>query len=280
MCPISNNTPTGKHSFLPTAIIAVVYFTSDFFLDGLVAVAIIVGAGVLEFLYFRIFRNTVHRSVLIEGFVLGGIVLGGGVLEQAGYKGAEFPIIELILAGTLIISALAGSPWLEKMMKRQSGISVGIDKYASYCFGTLFAVHGSVLSGMIILHKRIFIIPAISLFIILYMIAFIVVRKKNKRKVLSNMPILKELTNGIFSLSAEGVELGSIHAVDDRVFSISEVSIGKDCETHNFLNKLETALSIRGIRTIKFINWKDDTIQLEMGGYRKIGEFWQKPIVK
>ena len=275
-----NENSGGKHSFAPTIIIAVVYFASDFFLDGLYAAALIVAAGVLEYLYFRFLKNAEHPSVLVEGLVLGGIVLGSGFLEQTGYEGAEFPIIELILAGVLIISTLAGTPWLEGMMKRSPGISAGIDRFTSYCFGILFTVHGSVLAAMIIISHRIHIIPSVILFITLYVVAFIVVRKEYTKKAVLNTPILKDLADGNLELSVKGRILGVIWAEGDTVLTISRVSVEEDCKTHIFLSQLETALSIRGARTVKFTDWEGDTIQLEMSGYRKYESTWQKPIVK
>ncbi len=262
----------------PTLIVIAGYLTADIFFDGYTAALAVLFLGFGEFLFLLLFRGTKHPTLILEGAVLASAGLAGDMLASQGYGGAGYVLLELILAGVLLISAARGKPWLASQMKRVAGFSAGraFSGEMSIVMGLVFLSHGILLVILIVLRGRVPVIPAILSFVFLYALAVLYLRKKQRKKSDRNAPRLLRGNEGKLILELSGEKLGSMVLKPGTVTIVTEVEITENLPVHKFLETLEGYLKYQGCRAIRFPVWDGEELTLEMSGYSKTPTGWNK----
>lgn len=264
----------------PTLVVFAGYLAAEIFLGGYPAAAAVFMLGVGEFFFLLIFKQEKHPSLIAEGAVLAGAGLAGEALSAQGYSGGGLVLIELLLGSVLLISALRGKPWLAGQMKRFAGFS-GDREFAgaaSRVMGMLFLVHGVVMAVLVILKGRIVPLPAIASFVLLYLLSFVYLRKKQRVRARRNAPVLLQREEGGAALKLAGRELGTMQLKPGRATLVSDIEISEGVEIDTFLDNLELFLKMRGCRALRLQDWKGPDLPLEMSGYRKSPTGWSKPL--
>lgn len=262
----------------PTLIVIAGYLAADIFLDGYTAALAVFALGLGEFLFLLVFRGTKHPSLILEGTVLASAGLAGGMLATRGYIGAGYVLLELILAGVLLVSTAKGKPWLASQMKRIAGFSADreFSGEMSIVMGLLFLVHGILLAILIVLKGNVPVIPAVLSFGVLYVLAIFYLRKKQRKRNKRNTPRLMKGDEGKLILELSGEKLGSMVLKPGAVTIVTEVEITENLQIHKFLETLERYLKYQGCRAVRFPIWDGDELTLEMSGYRKTPAGWNK----
>lgn len=262
----------------PTLIVFAGYLASDIFLNGYVAAIAVFSLGLGEFFFLQVFSKKKRPVLILEGAVLAAAGLAGDMLAAEGYNGAGYVLLELILAGVLLVSTARGKPWLASQMKRFSGLSTGkeFSGEMSIIMGLLFLSHGILLTFLIVLRGRIPVLPAVLSFVVLYAIAVFILRSKQREKSIRNEPRLLKSNEGKLILELAGEKLGSIVLKIGAASIVTEVVIADNCEVHEFLETLEMCLKHQGSRAVRFTAWDGDELSLEMSGYRKTPTGWNK----
>ena len=262
----------------PTLIVFAGYLASDIFLDGYVAALAVFSLGLGEFLFLQLFQKKKHYAIIAEGAVLAAAGLTGDMLGTRGYSGAGYVLLELILAGVMLVSTARGKPWLASQMKRISGFSTGreFSGEISVVMGLLFLSHGILLTILIVLEGRVPVLPAILSFVVLYAAAVTILRRKQREKSIRDEPRLLNGDEEKLILELAGERLGSMALQPGAVSIVKEVQIAENCEVHEFLEALERFLKHKGCRAVRFAAWDKDELPLEMSGYQKTPSGWNK----
>ncbi|MEN8207815.1 MAG: hypothetical protein ABFR50_01040 [Candidatus Fermentibacteria bacterium] len=262
----------------PTLIVIAGYLAADAFLDGYTAALAVFALGLAEFLFLLIFRGSKHPALILEGAVLASAGLAGDMLASRGYSGAGYVLLELVLAGVLLVSTVRGKPWLASQMKRVAGFSAGSEFSIemSIVMGVVFLSHGILLAILIVLNGRVPVIPAILSFAALYLLAILHLRIKQRRRSEESVPRLVKGEEEKFILELSGEKLGSVMLKPGSVTIVTEVEIAQKLQVHEFLEPLERYLKHQGCRVVRFTVWDGDEIALEMSGYRKTPAGWNK----
>ena len=262
----------------PTLVVLAGYFAADIFLDGYTAALAVFALGLGEFIFLLVFRGTKHPALIMEGAVLASAGLAGEMLAGQGYAGAGYVLLELILAGVLLISTARGKPWLASQMKRVAGFSAGreFSVEMSIIMGLVFLSHGILLAILIVLKGSTPIIPAILSFGVLYALAVFYLRVKQRKRSEEFTPRLVEGDEGKLILELSGEKLGSMMLKPGAVTIVTDVEIAENLPVHKFLETLERYLKYQSCRAVRFTVWDGDDITLEMSGYRKTPTGWNK----
>ena len=262
----------------PTLIVIAGYLAADIFLGGYTAALAVFALGLGEFFFLLIFRGAKHTALILEGAVLASAGLGGEMLATRGYSGAGYVLLELILAGVLLISTAQGKPWLASQMKRVAGFSAGreFSGEMSIVIGLVFLSHGILLAILIVLKGSVPLIPAILSFGVLYLLAIFHLRIKQRRRSEECAPLLRRGDEGKLILELSGEKLGSMMLEPGTVTIVTEVEITENLPVHRFLETLELYLKYQGCRAVRFTVWNGDDITLEMSGYTKTPTGWNK----
>ncbi len=262
----------------PTLIVIAGYLAADIFLDGYIAALAVFALGLGEFLFLLVFRRIKHPAVILEGAVLAAASLAGDMLAAEGYSGAGYVLLELILAGVLLVSTARGKPWLASQMKRVAGFSAGreFSGEMSIVMGLVFLLHGIILSILIVMNGRVPVIPAILSFGVLYTLAIFYLRIKQRKRSKKDAPHLLSGDEGKLILDLSGEKLGSMVLKPGAVTIITEIEIAENLQVHVFLETLEMYLKHQGCRAVRFAAWDGDELPLEMSGYRKTPAGWNK----
>ncbi len=263
---------------IPTLVVLVGYLAADIFLSGYSAALLVISLGLGEFLFLLIFRGTKHPSLILEGAVLAGAGLAGEVLAARGYNGAGYILLEIVFAGVLLISTAAGKPWLASQIKRFAGFSAGreFSRDMSAGMGFLFLTHSILLTIIMFLNGSVSALPAVLSFIVLYMVTVYILRKRQKRFRILTTPRLQKVGKGEYFLEVAGNRLAGLSMCLGVVTDISSVDIARECEVHRFLESLEDCLKTSGCRAVRFTMWDNDTLPLELSGYREVPAGWNK----
>lgn len=262
----------------PTLIVFVGYLAADIFLDGYIAALAVFSLGSGEFLFLQLFCKKKHPALILEGAVLASAGLAGYKLAAMGYSGAGYVILELILAGVLLVSTARGKPWLASQMKRFSGFSTGreFSGEMSIVMGLLFLSHGILLTIMIVLQRRVPVLTAILSFVVLYGAAVFILRRKQREKSIKNEPRLLKGDGEKLILELAGEKLGRMVLKPGAATIVTDVEIAENCEVHEFLETLEKFLKHQGCKAIRFAVWDGDELPLEMSGYQNTPSGWNK----
>lgn len=262
----------------PTLIVIAGYLAADIFLGGYIAALAVFLLGLGEFLFLLICRGNRHPALILEGAVLAAAGLAGDKLAVLGYSGAGYVLLELILAGVLLVSTARGKPWLASQMKRFSGFSAGreFSGEMSTVMGLLFLSHGILLAILIVLLGCVPVLPAILSFAVLYLLSIFHLRKKQRKRSEKNVPRLLKGDEGKLILELSGERLGSMILKPGAVTIVTEVLIAENREVHEFLQTLERFLKHQGCRAVRFQTWEGDELPLEMSGYRRTPAGWNK----
>ncbi len=262
----------------PTLIVIAGYLAADIFLDGYIAALAVFALGLGEYLFLLIFRGTKHPALILEGAVLASAGLAGEMLAARGYSGAGYVLLEIILAGVLLISTARGKPWLASQMKRVTGFSAGreFSGEMSITMGLVFLSHGILLAVLIVLGGRVPVITAILSFGILYVLAIFRIRNKQRKRNEEYTPRLVKGDEGKLILELLGEKLGSMTMKPGAVTIVTEVEIAENHKVHKFLEILELYLKLQGCRVLRFPVWDGDELLLEMSGYSKTPAGWNK----
>jgi hypothetical protein len=263
---------------IPTLVVLVGYLAADVFLSGYTAALLVVSLGLGEFLFLLIFRGTKHPSLILEGVVLAGAGLAGEILAERGYSGAGYILLEIIFAGVLLITTATGKPWLASQIKRFAGFSASreFSRDMSAGMGFLFLIHSILLTILMFLNGSVSALPAVLSFIMLYIITVYILRKRQKTFQVLTSPRLQKVGEGEYSLEIAGDRLAGLSMCLGVVTDISAVEITDGCEVHRFLKSLEESLKASGCRAVRFTMWDNDTIPLELSGYREVPAGWNK----
>lgn len=262
----------------PTLVVIAGYLAADIFLDGYTAALAVFALGMGEFLFLLLFRGTKHPSLIIEGTVLALAALVGDMLTARGYGGAGYVLLELILAGVLLVTNARGKPWLASRMKSIAGFSTSreFSGEMSILMGLLFLSHGIFLSILIVLNGRVPVITAILSFAVLYALAVFYMRKKQRRVIQKDTPRLLKVDEGKLILELFGEKLGSMVLKPGAVSIVTEIDISENCQVYEYLEALERCLGHMGCRAVRFPVWDGDELTLEMSGYSKTSTGWNK----
>lgn len=262
----------------PTLVVIAGYLAADIFLDGYTAAFAVFALGLGEFLFLLLFRGTKHTSLILEGAVLASAGIAGDMFAGLGYSGAGYVLLELILAGVLLVSTAIGKPWLASQMKRVAGFSTGreFSGEMSILMGLLFLLHGIILAVLIILTGKVPAIPAVLSFAVLYVLAIFYLRKKQRKRSKRNTPRLLSGDEGKLILELSGENMGSMVLKPGAVTIVTEVEIAENLQIHKFLETLEGYLRYQGCRAVRFPEWDGDELTLEMSGYSKTPTGWNK----
>jgi len=262
----------------PTLIVIAGYLAADIFLGGYTAALAVFALGLGEFLFLLVFRGTKHPALILEGAVLASAGLAGEMLAALGYSGAGYVLLELILAGVLLISTARGKPWLASQMKRVTGFSAGreFSGEMSIVMGLVFLSHGILLAILIVLRGSVPVILAILTFVVLYLLAVFHLRIKQRRRSRESAPRLVKGEEDRMFLEISGERLGSMTLKPGAVTIVTDVEIAENLQVHKFLETLERYLKYQGCRAVRFTVWDGDEITLEMSGYRKTPAGWNK----
>lgn len=262
----------------PTLIVIAGYLAADIFLDGYTAAFAVAALGLGEFLFLLVFRGTKHPSLILEGAVLASAGLAGDMLSGRGYSGAGYVLLELILAGVLLISTARGKPWLASQMRRVAGFTAGreFSGEMSIIMGLVFLSHGVLLAVLIAVTGRVPVIPAILSFVVMYGLAIFYLRKKQHRSSVRNTPRVLKSDEGKLLLELSGVKLGSMVLKPGVITLVTEVEIAENLQAYEFLETLERYLKYQGCRAVRFPEWEGDELTLEMSGYLKSAAGWNK----
>ncbi len=262
----------------PTLVVLAGYLAADIFLDGYTAALAVFALGLGEFAFLLVFRGTKHPVVILEGAVLASAGLAGEMFAIRGYSGAGYVLLELILAGVLLVSTARGKPWLASQMKRVAGFSAGreFSVEMSIVMGLVFLSHGILLAVLIVLKGSVPVLTAILSFIVLYLLAIFHLRIKQRRRSEKYVPSLVKGDEGKLILELSGEKLGSMVLKPGAVTIVTDVEIAENLPVHKFLETLERYLKYQGCRAVRFTVWDGDEITLEMSGYRKTPAGWNK----
>jgi len=262
----------------PTLVVLAGYLAADLFLNGFTAAAAVFSLGLGEFFFLLVFRRSSHPVLILEGAVLAAAGLAGDWLAGLGYTGAGYVLLELTLAGVLLVSTAMGKPWLDSQMKRFSGFSAGggISGEMSLIMGLLFLVHGAFLTVLTVLKGRVDLLSAILSFILLYFLSIFYLRRKQRTNTVKNAPRLSRTDEGKLVLELGGSELGKLNLQPGAASVVTEIEISEGCEIHAFLENIERYLKMRGCRALRFPEWEGDELPLEMSGYCRTPTGWNK----
>jgi len=263
---------------IPTLVILAGYLAADILLGGFAAAAAVTALGVAEYVYLRSARGANHPSLIAESLVLAAAVVAGDRLSEAGYGGAEYVLLEVLLGSVLLITSLTGRPWLHRQMMRITGLSAGGAKTGevSRLMGGLFLVHGAFVGTLIALRTGGVILPALISFVVLYLYVGVRLRMRMSRMTAAEMPSLSESDDGSYLLEFKGETVCEFRLDRSRVAGISDLRIPRSWEIHRCLDLLETSLRSEGFRGLRFLSWERDTIQLQMAGYSETPSGWLK----
>ncbi|OPL17872.1 MAG: hypothetical protein AVO35_08315 [Candidatus Aegiribacteria sp. MLS_C] len=254
------------------------YLAADIFLEGGVAAAAVIGLSVLEFLFILVFRGERHASLLIEGVVLALVLTAGHFLASAGYPGSEYVLLEFVLGATLLVSALAGRPWLASLMRRFPGFSPEEGRLGSVSkdMGTMFLLHGAFTGAWLVLEGGIDVPVALGSFALLYLLVVIRTRSRLGHETLSGMPRLIVEDERRAVLVSGGRRLGTLEVEIGRVAIARRFRVGEGVEMHRFLADLEKALRSSGCLSVRIAEWDGDTLPLEISGYIESPAGWTR----
>ncbi len=262
----------------PTLVVIAGYLAADIILDGYIAALAVFSLGVGEFLFLLILRGKRHASLILEGAVLAAAGLAGDKLAVLGYRGTGYVLLELILAGVLLVSTARGKPWLSSQMKRFVGFSTDAEFSGkmSLVMGLLFFAHGVFLAVIIVLKGKVLLLPAILSFAVLYSLAIVYIRKHQRSRRVKSAPGLLKGDDGKLVLIFAGRKVGSMMLQPGVAAIVTDVEIALDREAHEFLEILETYLKLNGCRALRFPVWSGDEMTLEMAGYHRTPTGWNK----
>jgi hypothetical protein len=262
----------------PTLLVLAGYLAAEIFLRGYAAAGAVMLLGLGEYSFMLVFRKKNHPSLIVEGAVLAGIGALGVILSGAGYPGAEFVLLELILGGVLVGSTMRGRPWLATLMKRMALFPVGMEFAgdASMVIGTLFILHGTFMGAMLLVSGSIPVPLSMLVFALLYASAVFLMRRRLKGRAGKDMPVLISEEYDRMSLELAGRRLGSMELDLAPAASVSRIVIPGDVQVHELLDSLEKLLRSRGCRALRITDWTGDGLPLEMNGYTRTPAGWNK----
>ncbi|MBN2586020.1 MAG: hypothetical protein JXA64_10355 [Candidatus Fermentibacteraceae bacterium] len=263
-----------------TLLVLAGYLAAELLLGGYAAALAVFGLGLAEFSIVLAVRKRSHPSLILEGAVLAGTGALGEYLSRAGFPGAEFVLLELVLGGVLVVSTLMGRPWLESLMKRMAGFSAGpaLAGDASIAMGAMFAVHGSFMGAFLLATGSIPVPQAILVFAVLYAAAVLWLRRRRRSRAERDTPRLTQGNDERWNLEMKGRRLGSMELRMAPAAAVDCVEIADDVEVHEFLEVMERYLKSRGCRAVRLTGWEWDELPLEIGGYTRTTAGWTKPV--
>lgn len=263
---------------IPALIVLGGYLAADIFMHGLAAAIFVISLGFGEFLFLRIVRKRNHPSLILEAVILSAAGMAGEMLSRLGYQGGGYIILEIVLAGILLLSTAAGKPWLASQMRRFAGFSAGdaATREISIWMGFLFLVHGVILSTMLLAGLPVRFLPSVASFVVLYLGVILILRSRLKRQSLLSVPVLRYEPDGRCSLEISGEVICTLNVDPGVITDVSELHISGDQQLHKCLETLEGYFRGKGCRGVRFIEWKGDSLPLEMAGYKKTPVGWNK----
>jgi hypothetical protein len=261
-----------------TLVVIAGYLAAEIFLEGYAAAAAVFALGLSEYVFMLAVKRKKHPSLIVEGAVLAGTSLLGSLLARAGYPGAEFVLLELVLGGVLLGSTLIGRPWLSSLMERMPMFPMGREMAgeASIAMGLLFLAHGVLAAAALIVTGSVPIPQAVLAFAILYAITILFMRRRMGQLAGSDAPMLKPGDDDMTRLEKSGRVLGTLRLEVARATTADDVRITPGVKTHEFLDALESCLRRRGCRALQLSSWEGDDLDLEIGSYRRTPDGWIK----
>ncbi len=263
-----------------TLLVLAGYLAAELLLGGYAAAIAVFGLGLAEFSFVLAVSKKNHPSLILEGAVLAGIGVLGEILSRAGFTGAEYVLLELVIGGVLILSTLMGRPWLESLMKRMAGFSAGPEFAgdASIAMGALFVVHGSFMGAFLLSTGSIPVPQAILVFAVLYAAVVLCLKRRQRSRMERDTPKLSPGIDERWNLEMKGRRLGSMELRMAPAAAVSNVETADGVAVHEFLEVMERYLKSRGCRAVRFTGWEGDELPLEIGGYSKTPAGWTKPL--
>jgi hypothetical protein len=256
------------------------YLASDALLDGVAAAAAVIALGVAEFLLLLVIPGGGrHPGLMVEAAVLAGAGLLGDVLSKAGYPRTGYAILEILLGGFLLGSALAGRPWLAGKLE-ETGLRANrtLVTESSTVLGGLFLLHGLFLAAMTFLAGGLRTFPAIASFAVLYILALLVLRRRGRARAILTAPRLVQEGEGRYRI-LKGDQPMAAFALDPSPRPVvRDLVLEEGIPPHKVLEALEATLTAAGARTITLRDWPGDSLDLGMAGYTEGPAGWTKPL--
>jgi hypothetical protein len=272
-----------KVRFAATLAVVAGYLAADALLNGFAAAFAVLALGIGEFLVLLVLPGGGrHPGLIIEAAVLAGAGLLGDVLSAAGYPGAGYAVLELIMGTFLAGTALAGRPWLADKLESTAGMRTSRDlsRDASMVLGAVFVLHGMILSAMAFLAGGVSLLPAVASFALLYAGALTLLRRRVRSLNLRSAPVLSPLGDGGMELTAAGMRLALLMAWGRGRIEISGLLTSDGVPLHRVLDALESALTSTGALSVTLKDWQSDTLSLELAGYTQGPAGWTKPLAR
>lgn len=273
---------TGRTGTPLAATVAVLagYLVADIFLDGLTAAVAVLALGVAEFLVLLITRKEIHSALIFEALILAGAVFAGDHLSSMGYRGAQYAILEILLGGVLLATALAGRPWLASQMKRLAGMSpdAGLATGMSVIMGGMLLFHGILLAVGSVFFGGLSLPVAVGSFAALYVAAVVLLRRHTRSVQTETLPRFIRSEDEVFCLILGDTTLATMTLEGLGRVEVSHISLHCDIPVHEAVSALERALAAAGAFSVTVRDWDGDTLPLEIAGYVESPRGWTRVI--
>ncbi|MBD3370048.1 hypothetical protein GF402_06775 [Candidatus Fermentibacteria bacterium] len=262
----------------PRLVVLAGFLVADLLMEGAAAAIVVFGLGGVEFALLVLVQSERHYDVLAEGAALAAIVLIGDWLSGAGYEGAGFALMETVLGAVLAVSAGMEKPILDKQMRRMTGLSMGgrLAARASLAIGLVLVAHSLFLWMIILVRGSVGLIAGVAGFLPLYLLAVLWLRRRPVDT--SSATRLVPRGEDEFLLVRDDRPLAKLRMSGQRVVDVVIDDLHEGASPDELLVHLEHSLARRGVRTLRLTSWGRDTLPLEMAGFTRIGDSWQKVI--
>ena len=187
--------------------------------------------------------------------------------------------LECGLGGFLLGSALRGKPWLAGKLE-ETGLKTSkpLMQEASVVLGGMFLLHGILLAVMAFLAGGVRTIPAVVAFVVLYIIALVLLRRRGRARAVQNAPRLVQTEEGRFRLMKGDLPHAEFSLDPTPRPAVYDLILEEGIAPHLVLEALESVLASAGAPSITIREWPGDTLTLEMAGYITGPAGWIKPL--
>lgn len=256
------------------AVVLAGYLASDLVLDPPVSSVAIAGLALGEFLVLLAVGKR-EPFLLAEGAALGAVDYAAMLVGTAG---AGVMLLELAGGAALLASSLAGRPLLARYARRVPLLPSGggMIERVNLAFGVLLLLHGVAMLAMT-LTGGVRTVPAAALFLLLYVAVLVLMRRAARSEAARTLPRIGTDGEGPAVLLTGDRVLAELELEGDRIVTVRNLRpAGEGDAPGDLLRPLETALAMAGARTVRFEEWPGEDIQLEIAGYHRVEEVWQK----
>ena len=251
----------------------VAFIVCEISLDAPASSLAIMVAAIAEFILLLLFGRSHDFIIILEGALFAAVDYTAMLLGTAG---AGVMLLELAGATALLGSSAVDRPLLARYARRIPLIPTSGDMITrvNLAFGLLLLAHGGLMAVMTLL-GGVDTALAIASFLALYAILLLALRRVSRQEAVASLPRLVSADGGD-RLRVGGETLAELSREGERIVTVRHLAVSGNRRPEEVLRSLETALAAAGAKTVRFEEWPGDEIQLEIAGYYRVEEVWQK----